>query len=183
MTNSTGFFAKLFVFRVALAPFLDAELQIVIILFGEDGALALRAVSRELAASGKNGMLDDVLMDRLDERVVGDRLDEDRAVVVPRRGGHVNLKRKPPILLQHAVMDVLDRLEPGHAFVVDVVRLVVEHREFVDFADDLAEVGLAVRRLADRLGRQRRREEVVAQVVVFKRGFADVAEDRRDGCS
>ena len=60
-------------------------------------------------------MLDDVLVDRLDQRIVGDGLHEDRAVVVPRRGGDVHLEREPAILLQHPVMDVLDGLEPRQA--------------------------------------------------------------------
>ena len=97
-------------------------------------------------------MFDDVLVDRLDQRIVGDGLDEDRAVVVLGRGGHVDLQGEAPVLLQHAVMDVLDGLEPGHARVVDVVGLVIEHGEFVDLADDLAEVGFAVGGLADGLG-------------------------------
>ena len=73
------------------------------------------------------------------------------------------------------LMDVLDRLEPGHLRVVDVVRLVVEDGQFFDVADDLAQVGLAVGGPANRLGAERV-EEVVAQVVVFERRVGDIAE-------
>ena len=169
-----GLLAERLVFGVALAPFLDAELQVVVVFLGEDGALVLL----QLGAAGgvrQDGMLDDVLVDGLDQRIVGDRLHEDRAVVVARRGGHVHLQGQTAILLQHLVVDVLNGLEPRHLRVVDVVRLVVEHGQFVDFADDLAEIGLAVGGLADRL-RAEGREEVVAQVVVFQRRLAHVAE-------
>ena len=37
-------------------------------------------------------------------------------------------------------MDVLDGFEPGHAWVVDMVRFVVEDHQLVDVADDHAEV-------------------------------------------
>ena len=73
------------------------------------------------------------------------------------------------------MVNVLNGLEPGHPRVVDMVGLVVENGEFVDLAHDLAEVGLAVGGLADGLGAERR-EEIVAQVVVFERGLAHVAE-------
>ena len=126
-------------------------------------------------------MLDDVLVNGLDQRIVADGLDEDRAVVVPRRGRHVHLERQAQVLLQHPVMNVLDALEPGQPRVVDMVRLVVEHGEFVDLAHDLAQVGLAVGGLADRLWR-RTGQEVVAQVVVFQRRLAARRRDRRGGC-
>jgi hypothetical protein len=113
-------------------------------------------------------MLDDVLMNRLDQRVIGNGLNEDRAVVVLWRGSDINLYRQLTVLLQHVVMDILDALKPGHARVVDVVGLVIEDGQFIDLADDLAEVGLAVRRLADWLGPEGV-EEVITQVVVFKR--------------
>ncbi len=45
-------------------------------------------------------------------------------------------------------------LNHANAAVVDVVRLVVEHGEFVDLADDLAQIGLAVGGLADWLARR-----------------------------
>ncbi|MES3015974.1 MAG: hypothetical protein V4750_19885, partial [Pseudomonadota bacterium] len=72
-------------------------------------------------------------------------------------------------------MNVADAAEPGHALVVDVVGLVVEDGEFVDLADQLAQVGLAVGRLAAgplAEGLQK----VVAQVLVFERGLAHVTE-------
>ncbi len=139
------------VVRIALAPLLHPKRKEVRILLREDGAL----VFVELGAAGgvgQDGMLDDVLVDGLDERVVGNRLDEDRAVVVARRGGHVDLEGEAAVLLEHLVVDVLNGLEPRHARIVDVVRLVVEDGKLVDLADDLAEVGLAVGGLAGGLG-------------------------------
>lgn len=62
-------------------------------------------------------------------------------------------------------MDVLDALEPGQAVVVDVVRLVIEHGEFINLAHDLAEIGVAVRGFADGL-RAEQGQEVVAQVII-----------------
>ncbi len=97
-------------------------------------------------------MFHHVLMDGLDQRIVGHGLDENRAVVVTRRGSDIHLQRQTPIFLQHLVVDVLNGFEPGHLRVVDVVRLVVEDGQFLDLADDLAEVGRAVGRLAGRLG-------------------------------
>jgi hypothetical protein len=75
------------------------------------------------------------------------------------------------------VMNVLDGFEPCHLGIVDVVRLVVEDGQFVDLADNLSEVGLAVGGLARRLGTEGVREEVVAQVVVIQSGIGDVAKE------
>ena len=135
--------------------------EIVGVLLGEDCA----RVFVQLGPAGgvrEDGVFDDVLMDGLDERIVGHRLDEDRAVVVARCGGDIDLERETAVLLEHAMVDVLDRLEPGHLRVVDVVRLVVEHRKLVNLADDLAEVGLAVGGLARRLVAERPEEVVRA---------------------
>ena len=102
-----GLLAELLVLGVALPPFLDAELQIVGVALGDDRTLLLG----ELGAAGGVGqdrMLDDVLSDRLDERVVAHGLDEDRAVVVARRRGDVDLNREAAVLLQQLVMDVLN---------------------------------------------------------------------------
>ena len=152
-----GLLAELLVLGVALAPFLDAELQIVGVLLGEHGALAL-VQFRAARGVGQHRMLDDVLVNGLDQRIIGDRLHEDRAVVVPRRGRDVHLKREPAVLLQHPVVDVLNGLEPRHLRVVDVVRLVVEDGEFVNLAHDFAEVGLAVGGLAGGLRAERTRK-------------------------
>ena len=86
-------------------------------------------------------MFDDVLVDGLDKRVVGDGLDEDGAVVVTGGGGDVDLEGEAAILLEHSMVNVLDGFEPSHALVVDVMGLVVENGELVDFADDLPEIG------------------------------------------
>jgi hypothetical protein len=58
-------------------------------------------------------------------------------------------------------------LEPGHALVMDVVRLVVEDRQLIDFANDFAKVSTAVGCLSSGLGTEWR-QEIVAQVVVFE---------------
>ena len=113
----------------------------------------------QLGAAGRvrqHRMLHDVLRDRLDQRIVAYRLYENRAVVVARCGGHVHLDREAQIFLQQAMVDILDALEPGQARIVDMVRLVIEHREFIDLAHDLAQVGITVRRFADRLCTERR---------------------------
>ena len=120
-------------------------------------------------------MLDDVLMDRLDQRIIANRLDENRAVVVARRGGHVHLQRQAAIFLQHPVVDVLNGFEPRHFRIVDVVGFVVEHGEFVDFADDFAKIGFAVGGFADGL-RPERGQEIIAQILVLKRRVNHVAE-------
>ena len=88
-----GLLAELFVLGVALAPFLDAELQIVGVFLGDERACVLV----QLGAAGRirqHRVLHHVLGDRLDQRIVADGLHEDRAVVVPRRGGHVDLDAK-----------------------------------------------------------------------------------------
>jgi hypothetical protein len=160
-------FAEGPVFGVALAPLLNAELQVVVVFLGEEGALLFA----EFGAAGdiwQDGMLDDVLVDGLDERIVGNGLDEDGTVVVARGGGHIDLQREAAILLEHLVVDVLDGFEPRHAGIVDVVCLVVEDGEFLDLADDFAEVGLAVGGLAGGLFPEGVGEKVIAQVVVLQ---------------
>ena len=122
-------------------------------------------------------MLDDVLVDGLDERVVGDCLDEDGAVVVFGRGGDVDLECEFALALYHLVVNVLDGLEPRHAFVVDVVGFIVEDGEFVDLADDFTEVGFRVGGFADGLGAEDVIEEIVAEIVIIERWLRDVAEE------
>ena len=169
-----GLLAQLLVLGVALAPFLHAQLQVVGVFLGDQGAF----VFGEFGAAGRirqHRMLDHVLGDCLDQRVVAHGLHEDRAVVVARRGRHVHLYRQPQVFLQQPMMNVLNALEPGQAVVVDVVRLVVEHGEFVNLAHDLAQVGFAVVGLADGLFAERR-QEVVAQIVIVQRRLRHFAE-------
>src|ERR1039458_9578696 len=169
-----GFFAELVVFGVADAPFLNAELQIVVIFLSENGALVF---AEFLAADGvgQDRMLDNVLMDRLDERIIANRLNENFAAVVARRGGHVHLQRQAAIFLQHSVVDVLNGFEPRHFWIVDVVRFVVEHGQLRNFADDFAKVGFAVGGFADGL-RAERRQEIFAQILVLQRRVNHVAK-------
>ena len=122
-------------------------------------------------------MLNDVLMDGLDEWIVGDGLHEDRAIVMSGRSRHVDLQSEAAIALEHLVMDVLDVLEPRHLRIVDVVRFVVEDGQFFDFTDDLAQVCIAVRGLASGLGTEGISEEVVAKVVIFQRGLHHITEE------
>src|SRR4029077_14313003 len=92
----------------------------------------------------KHRMFDDVLRDRLNQRIVRDGLDEDGAVIVPGSRGDVYLERQEGIFLQQAVVNVLNGFEPGHVGIVDVMSFVVEDGEFFDVANDDAEVDLGV---------------------------------------
>jgi hypothetical protein len=74
------------------------------------------------------------------------------------------------------MVDVLDRLEPRHARVVDVVGLVVEDGEFLDLAHDLTEVGLAIGGPAGGFFAEGLGKEIVAEIVVLQRWVADLAE-------
>ena len=134
-------------------------------------------------------MLDDVLRDGLDQRIVRHGLDEDRAVVVFRGGGHVHLHAQRAAFLQQAVVDVLNGFEPRQFVVVDVVRPVVQNRQFVHVPHDGAQVHFGVGR---RPGRPRPQKIVHAVVVVRRRrrivpgiyavdvGQEDVARGRGD---
>ena len=97
--EENGLFAQLFMLRITLAPFLNSQAQIIVILFRDERA----GVLSEPGAAGlirQDGMLDHVLRDSLHERVVTDGLHKDSAVVVARRGGHVNLNREAEVFLQ-----------------------------------------------------------------------------------
>ena len=169
-----GFLAEFFVLGVALAPFLDAQRKIVGMFLGEQRAFVLL----QLGAARRirqHRMFDDVLVDRLDQRVIADGLNKNRAVVVARRGGDINLQGETPVSLQHPVMNVLNALEPRHSRVVNVVRFVVEDRQFFDLADNFAKIGFTVGRFANRL-RPEGREEIITQVVILQRRIDDITE-------
>ena len=89
-------------------------------------------------------MLDHVLRDGFHQRVIGDGLHENPAVVVLGRRGNIHLQGEGGPFLLQAVVDVFDRFEPGHARVVDMVRLVVQHHQFVDVAHDHAQIHFGV---------------------------------------
>ena len=55
------------------------------------------------------------------------------------------MKRESTVLPEHTVMDVLNRFGPGHPWIVNVVRFVVEDGELFHLSDDFTKVGLAVR--------------------------------------
>ena len=97
-------------------------------------------------------MLHDVLVDGLDEWIVGYCLDEDRPVVVARCGGDIDLQCQAPVFLEHLVVDVLNGFEPGHLRVMNMVGFVVEDGQFLDLADDLTKIGLTVGCLAGGFG-------------------------------
>ena len=169
-----GLFTERLVFGVALLPFLDAKLEIVVVFLGENGAFLFDefCLARRVR---QNGMLDDVLVNRFHERVIAYGLNEDRAVVVARCCGHVHLQGEAAVLLQHPVMNVLNGFEPRHLRIVDVVRLVVEDSQLLNFTDDFAKISLAIGGLASGL-RAERREEVIAQVTVFKRRVGNITK-------
>ena len=110
-------------------------------------------------------MLDHVLRDSFHQRVIGDGLHKDRAVVVFGCGGHVHLQGEGRAFLLQPVVDVLDGFEPGHARVVDMVRLVVQHNQFVNVAHDHAQIHLGVGgRAAGPLA-----QKVIPRVLVIRR--------------
>ena len=45
---------------------------------------------------------------------------------------------------KHLEVDVLNGFKPRHTAVVDMMGLIVEHREFVYFPDDFPEIGFAL---------------------------------------
>ena len=89
-----GLLAERLVLGVALAPLLDAKLQVVRVLLCEQRT---RGLVQLCAARGvrKDRMFDDVLVNGFDQRIVGHGLDEDGAVVMTRCRGHVDLEREP----------------------------------------------------------------------------------------
>jgi hypothetical protein len=93
-----------------------------------------------------------------------------------RGGGDIDLQCQAAVFLEHLVVDVLDRLEPRHLGIVDVVRFVIEDGEFFDFPHDLAEVGFAVGGFSRGLRAEGIGEEIIAQVVVIQRWLGHVAE-------
>ena len=84
-------FPQFGVLFVGFAPLDDPQIDVIGVFLGVLGALLLG----QLGAAGRigqNWMLHHVLRDRLHQRIVGDRLHENRAVIVPRRCRHVHLE-------------------------------------------------------------------------------------------
>ena len=73
------------------------------------------------------------------------------------------------------MVDILDALEPGQPTIVDVVGLVVEDGQLIDFPYDLSQVGFAVSRFAHRLWAEGI-QKIVAQVIVFQGWFLNVPQ-------
>ena len=119
------------------------RLRTVFGLSGPSIALALHQLGAA-GGVGQDGMLDHVLRDGFHQRVIGDGLHENPAVVVLGRRGNIHLQGEGGPFLLQAVVDVFDRFEPGHARVVDMVRLVVQHHQFVDVAHDHAQIHFGV---------------------------------------
>ena len=173
---------------IRLAPLDHTQVNVVSILLGEFGALALDQFG-PAGGVGQHRVLDHVLRDGFYQRVVGDGLHEDGAVVVLRGGRDINLQRERGAFLLETVVNVLDGLEPGHARVVDVVRFVIQHDQLFDITHDHAQVDFGVGGRAAGT----RTQEVVSQVFVFWRwgdvvagvdpvdvGQEDVASRARD---
>jgi hypothetical protein len=134
----------------------------------------------ELGTAGgvrQHGVLDDILVDGFDQRIVRHGLHKNRAIVMPGRSCHIDLQGEAAVLLQHLVVNVLNGLEPRHLGIVNVMRLVIEDGQFLDFADNLAKVCLAVGGLASGLGSEGIGQEVVAEIVVFERWLPHIAEE------
>jgi hypothetical protein len=70
--------------------------------------------------------------------LVADRLYEDRSIIVPGGSSYVHLEGKAQVLLEQAMMNVLDAFEPGKATIMDVVGLVIEDGQLVNLPYDLA---------------------------------------------
>ena len=64
------------------------------------------------------------------------------------------------------MVDILNGLEPRHAGIVNVMRLVVENGQFLDLADEFPKIGLAVGRLSRRF-RAEGGEEKIAPCLFF----------------
>ena len=91
MTKRTAFFPKRLMFGKTLFPFLDAKLEIIVIFLGEDGAFSVLQF-RAAGGVGQDWVFHDVLVNGFDERIIGNRLDKNRAVVMARRGGNIHLQ-------------------------------------------------------------------------------------------
>ena len=161
-------------FRKSLFPFFDAKFEVVVVFFGENGAFSFLQFC-PAGGVGQDGVFDHILMDGFDERIITNRLNENRAFVVTRRGGHVHLQGETAILLQHPMVNILDGFEPCHFRVVNVVRLVVENSKLFDITNNFAQVGLAVSGFADGF-RAERSEKVIAQVFVLKRRIGNISK-------
>jgi len=128
-----------------------------------------REVGQPGAAGGvrQNGMLHHILMNRLDQRVVGDGMHEDCPVIVTWRGGHIDLQCQAPVFLKHPMVNVLNGFEPGHLRVVNMVRFIVKDGQFFNLSHEFAEISLAVGGFADWFGAERCKE-IIAQVIIFQ---------------
>ena len=138
-----GFLAQFFVFGIRLPPLDHAQVNVVGVFLGVLGALALYQFGAA-GGVGQHGMLDHVLRNGFHQRVIRHGLHENRAVVVFGGGSHVHLQGEGSPFLLQPVVDVFDGFEPGHALVVNVVRLVVQHHQFVNVAHDHTQVHFGV---------------------------------------
>ena len=83
-------------------------------------------------------MFDNVLRNRFNQRIVTDSLDKDGTIVVSGCSRDINLNRQLQVLLQQAMVNILNALKPGQFVVMDVMRFIVEHGQFVNLADDFS---------------------------------------------
>src|SRR5882762_1834478 len=90
--EQNSFFAEQFILGVALAPFFNPQRQVVLVSLAEDRALLLV----KFVATGsirKNRMLNNILMNSFDQRIVSYGLNKNRTIVMPRSRRHVHLQR------------------------------------------------------------------------------------------
>ena len=126
-------------FRIRFAPFHNAEIQIIGIFFRK---LAVVFLLQFLAAVGvgDDRVFHHVLRDGLHQRIIGNGLHKNCPVIVfgGRRGIH--LQSKPASFLFQAVVNVFNGLKPRHLLIVYVMRLIIEHRQFIYVADHHAQI-------------------------------------------
>ena len=87
-----GFLAHLLVLVIGLAPFNDTKVEIVGIFLGVFCALAFLKLCPACCV-GQYRMFHDVLGNSLNKRIIGNRLNKDRPIVVLWRCGDIHLKR------------------------------------------------------------------------------------------
>ena len=86
-------------------------------------------------------------------------------------GSYINLQGEVFFFLQQSIVQFLNVFKPTHPRIMDVVGFVVKYGQFVHFAYDLSEVGLAVCSLTSGLGAEWLHEKVAQIIILQGRGF------------
>ncbi|MBV6467578.1 MAG: hypothetical protein PGMFKBFP_02946 [Anaerolineales bacterium] len=110
-------------------------------------------------------MFHHVLNDGFHQRIIAHGLHEDGAVVVFGRGGDIQLQGEEAVFLLQAVVNIFDGFEPRQFAVVDVMRFVVDHDQFVNLAHDHAQIHFGFVGLACGT----RAEKIIFEIVVVER--------------